>query len=220
MLASPKRPAERSPSPSPSSPSIRRRRTDVLPAHLRSPSRCRTTAFEEGCIHGLAWSGMGTREISRVMGVSRGTVLAVSRRTADYTVKTNDTILGHHRSLTAEIIVHLSLSVILNPTWSLRDSREALGRLQLEVSSRTARRALREMGIARYRRVYRPLLKPKHVLARWEFCNMCWLHQPWARNIIFTDETYVDHTQDGQSISGAMSHVTHNVPSSVPCAIR
>eukprot|EP01013_Petalomonas_cantuscygni_P023539 TRINITY_DN44_c1_g1_i3.p1 TRINITY_DN44_c1_g1~~TRINITY_DN44_c1_g1_i3.p1 ORF type:complete len:397 (-),score=11.01 TRINITY_DN44_c1_g1_i3:128-1318(-) len=194
-----KRAASRTPSPSPLP---QRRLTDVLPVRLRSPTRGQLTREEVGAIHALSWMEMGSRTIAQVMGTSRDAVLAALRTQGPSFRSEDGTILGHLRVVTPRLVMSLTLTAVLNPAWTIRDSRESLmRRLGLHVTSATARRTLLALGITRYRRVYRPLLKPKHIAERFAFCNMCLMYRDWADTIIFTDESYIEYSEDGDYVT-------------------
>ena len=102
-------------------------------------------------------------------------------------------------SVPFKTFVLLALTVTLHPAFTIAEAKNRVLQLGHPLPGTSAcRRLLRAHGIVQYRRVYRPLLKPKHIAARIPFCLSAILYPEWANNIIFTDESYVDFTDDGQ----------------------
>eukprot|EP01013_Petalomonas_cantuscygni_P007828 TRINITY_DN202_c0_g1_i1.p1 TRINITY_DN202_c0_g1~~TRINITY_DN202_c0_g1_i1.p1 ORF type:complete len:396 (-),score=39.24 TRINITY_DN202_c0_g1_i1:126-1313(-) len=199
MMSSPRRRVpERSPS---RSPALQVRRTSVLPLRLQSPAGGHLTEGEIAAVHALSWVGMGSREVASALGISRNAVLAALRRVGPNFSSSDETLLGHFRGLTIDTVIHLSLFSVLNPKWTARDTLQALKSMGLSTSLRTTRRVMVTLGFSRHRRVYRPLLKPKHVADRMVFCSMCWMYRSWAEDIIFTDESYIEYDDDGDYIT-------------------
>lgn len=161
--------------------------------HLKDtmPPRRRFSTFERHRVIVLFDSGLSGREVARMLGMSQSTIqrhLERFRATGGVEDRHRS---GRPRCTSRQDDRYLQLSALRNRTVTSSTLRNQLmNTANVNVSSRTVRRRLRESGLASRRPAIRIPLTPAHRRARVAWCrqHITWTRRQWGE-ILFTDES-------------------------------
>ena len=144
----------------------------------------------KGQIIGIADSGKSAQQIGSKLGIADTTVSYILRRFRMTGSNENRPRSGRPSLLTKRDKNHFERSIKLNRFTPLR---QIINQIPLNISTDTARRALKERDMNQYQAAKKPFLKPENVQKRKAWCNNTsnWPDEEW-RKVIWTDKSSIE----------------------------
>ena len=140
---------------------------------------------DRGRVIGHHQAGVSVAQIAKIFNISKKSVYKLIKKYNNEGTVKRTSGSGRHRKTTTEVDALIVQQHELN---RFRSPSETA--IEVNVSSRTVRRRLREQGLTARKPACKPLLKQHHREARlaWAATHQRWTQAQWE-NVLFTDES-------------------------------